>query len=499
MKEKNSENSYKIIIKATGLFGFVQLMKMLIGVIGSKFVAVFLGPVGIGTVGLLNNTISIIGSFTSFGINTTSIREVSLAHAENDKKIFSERLIVLQRWFVFIGLFGAIVTVCLSKLLSKWTFGTTENYFWFVALSVNFVLSSISASRVAMLQGMRMLKFIAVSNVLNSLFITAVTIPVYFFFKLDGIIPVVLLSSSISLLINLYFTRNIKIINIKLSFSETIKRGKPLMKMGFLLSINLIFGQICSYIIKLYLNGSGTATEILGFYEVSSVILLSYVGMIFNAMGTDFYPRLAAIQNDNLRVNQIVNDQIEIGLLLITPLITLFYFISPLLIEVLYTKDFFGVLLILKGALLAVIIKAVIWPLAYIILAKGQNKLYFRQELLGDFLNIVLTIILYRSLGLKGIGLASIINYTLYGIYVYLILNKRFCFSFRKDTFIILFVSLFIGIVNCLIVFFVDYPNAYFPIGIILLFSVFYSFKELDKRIDILSYYLKIKNKIKQH
>ena len=64
------------------------------------------------------------------------------------------------------------------------------------------------------------------------------------------------------------------------------------MKMGFLLSINVIFGQICSYLIKLYLNGSGSSAEILGLFEVSSVILISYVGLIFNAMGTDFYPRI---------------------------------------------------------------------------------------------------------------------------------------------------------------------------------------------------------------
>jgi O-antigen/teichoic acid export membrane protein len=111
MEIKDKENSHKTIIKATGIFGFAQAMKMIIGVIGSKCVAVFLGPIGIGTVGLLNNTIAIIGSLTSFGINITSVREVSLANAENDDIKFSERFIVLQRWSFFIGIFGAIITI----------------------------------------------------------------------------------------------------------------------------------------------------------------------------------------------------------------------------------------------------------------------------------------------------------------------------------------------------------------------------------------------------
>lgn len=498
MQKDNTDNSHKEIIKATGIFGFAQVLKMLVSVIGTKFVAIFLGPIGIGTVGLLNNTIGIIGSVTNFGLNVTGVREVSSAHSD-DEKMFSERLTVLQRWFFIVGLFGAILTILFSKLLSEWTFGKEENYFWFVILSVNFILLSISAGRSAMLQGLRKIRAIAVSNVLSSVCMTLVTVPIYYFFKFDGIIPVILLSSLIGLLFNLYYTRDIKIIEVNISFAETIRRGKPLLKVGFLLSINVIFGQICNYIIKLYLNGNGATAEVLGFYEVSSVVLLTYVGLVFNAMGTDFYPRLIAIQSDDSKVNQIVNDQIEIGLLLVTPLISLLYLFSPFLIEILYSKSFLDVTLIFKAALFAVIIKTIMWPLAFIILAKGENKLYFKQELLGDFLNIALTIVFYRLYGLVGIGLASVLNFTISGIYIYRILNKRFNFSIRKDTFRILVFSLLIGLSSSFVVFFVNEPFTYLILGVLSALSVFYSFRELDKRIDISSFYTKIKNKFKRN
>jgi O-antigen/teichoic acid export membrane protein len=491
------ENSHKTIIKATGIFGFAQALKIVVSLIGSKFVAIFLGPVGIGTVGLLNNTISIIASVTSFGFTITGVREVSLAHSENDQIKFSKRFIVLQRWSLLIGLLGALLTIILSKLLSKWTFGTSEYYFWFVILSVNFVFLSLTNSKISLLQGLRMIKPIAISSLISSVLITIVTIPIYYFFKFDGIVAVILFSSAISFLVNSYFTRNIKINKINISIVETFKSGIPLIKMGFLLSINIIFGQICNYLIKLYLNGNGSTAEILGLFEVSSVFLISYVGLIFNAMGTDFYPRLTAIQSDNSKVRELVNDQIEIGLLLITPAIAFLYFGAPLLIQVLYTKDFLGVLLIFKAALFAVIIKAIIWPLGFIILAKGENKLYFKQELLGDFLNISFTILLFHLLGLEGIGIATLINYIFYGFYVFRIVNKKFNFGFRNESFKIMFISCIIGLLSCIITFFIDYPYAYYPLGLIFIFSILYSYKELDKRVDLFSYYLKIKNKFK--
>ena len=497
MEIKTKQNSHKTIIKATGIFGFAQALKIVVSLIGSKFVAIFLGPVGIGTVGLLNNTISIIASVTSFGFTTTGVREMSLAHSENDQIKFSKRFIVLQRWSLLIGLLGALLTIILSKLLSKWTFGTSEYYFWFVILSVNFVFLSLTNSKISLLQGLRMIKPIAISSLISSVLITIVTFQIYYFFKFDGIVAVILFSSAISFLVNSYFTRNIKINKINISIAETFKSGIPLIKMGFLLSINIIFGQICNYLIKLYLNGNGSTAEILGLFEVSSVLLISYVGLIFNAMGTDFYPRLTAIQSDNSKVRELVNDQIEIGLLLITPAIAFLYFGAPILIQILYTKDFLGVLLILKAALFAVIIKTIIWPLGFIILAKGENKLYFKQELLGDFLNISFTILLFHLLGLEGIGIATLINYIFYGFYVFRIVNKKFNFEFRNESFKIILISCVIGLISCIITFFIDYPYAYYPLGLIFIFSILYSYKELDKRIDMFSYYIKIKNKFK--
>lgn len=499
MEIKSKENSHKTILKATGIFGFAQAMKLLVSIVGSKFVALFLGPFGIGIVGLLNNTAAIISSLTSFGINITGVREVSLANAENDPIKFSERFIVLQRWSFFTSILGALATIIFSKWLSQLTFGTTDYYFWFVMLSVNFIFTNLTNTRIALLQGLRMIKSIAISNVVASVLITLVTVPIYYFFKFDGIISVILVSSGINLLVNFFFTRNIKISKISLSFSETYQRGKPLMKMGFLLSINVIFGQICSYLIKLYLNGNGTSAEILGLFEVSSVILISYVGLIFNAMGTDFYPRITEVQTDNSKLTTLVNDQIEMGLLLITPAVLFLYFCGPIVVELLYSKDFLAVLLIFKAALFAVIIKTVIWPLAFVILAKGDNKLYFKQEIISDLFLLVATLIFYRYFGLIGIGIASLIQFILYSFYILPILKNKYDFSIRKDTFRIITVCFLFGIAASAITFTIDYPFAYYPLGLILVFSIFYSYKELNKRVEIISYFIKFKNKFKRH
>jgi O-antigen/teichoic acid export membrane protein len=493
--EVNTNESHKTILKATGVFGFSQLLKILVGLVGSKFVALFLGTAGIGIVGLLQNTLAIITSITGFGINISGVRMVAISYAENNQQEFSKTILVLKRWSVVTGLLGVLLTIVLAKPLSIWTFGSDNYANWFFLLSINFIFSSLAVNKMVLLQGTRSMKEIAISTVIFAVLITCCTIPIYYFFRMDGIVAVLVLTSVINYFVNWFFARKIKLVRVQISIAETVSRGKEMIQMGFLLSINVIFGHLMSYFLKLYLNYQNASESVLGLYVVASTLLITYVGMVFSAMSTDFYPRLTTAQKDNGKVKEMVNDQIEIALLLITPLILLFYFLAPLVIKILYSKDFIDVVLILKFALLAIIVKAIIWPLAFIILAKGEKKLYFKQELVSDFMNISFTIFFYQLLGLLGIGLAMLLNYIFYGFYVYQVVRNKFQFHFRENTKGIIWKSLILGTAASIIVCLIDYPKSYWILAILCTLSIYFSCVELHRRVNLIQYLLKIKNK----
>lgn len=496
MERNSNSNSYQSILEATGVFGAMQCIKMAVSVVSYKFIAVFLGPTGIGIVGLVTNTINIISAVTSFGISTTSVREIANASGKPDSaQKTSETIYLVQKMALGIGIFGTVLTIIFSPLLSQLTFGSSNKYYWFVFLSINFIFTSYTASRVAILQGMRMLKTIAISNIVSSILVSICSVALYYFLRFDGIIYVILLASAINLMVNIYYTRNVQQQVNRLPISEIWNKAIPILKLGFLLSINVIFGYVCTFLIKLYLNNKGAALEIVGFYEVSTVILISYVGLIFNAMAIDFYPRLTSKNENHSEMKNLVNHQIEIALLLVTPAILFLYITAPYWIELLYSKDFLPVNMILKAGLFAMIIKAVIWPLGFVILAKGDKKQYFIQELLGDFLNVSLTILSYNYFGLLGIGLASILNFSLYGFYVYRVVNKKYGFSFKVACAKIIVFSLFVGAASCLCLFYFSNFTAQIIISILLVFSLVYSFRGIDKRVGLRNYYLKIKNK----
>lgn len=466
--------------------------------VGSKFVALFLGTTGIGTVGLLQNTLAIISSITGFGINISGVRMVALAKAQKDDVLFSKTVLVLKRWSIATGVLGILITFILAKPLSLWTFNSTEYVNWFLILSVNFIFSSLAVNKMVLLQGSRAMKAIAVSTVVYAVAVTSISVPIYYFFRMDGIVAVLVLTALLNFIINWFFARKIEVVPVSVTFKETISRGKEMIQLGFLLSINVIFGQITAYLLKLYFNFQHTTESVLGLYIVATTLLLTYVGMVFSAMSTDFYPRLTEVQADNKHVKELVNDQLEIALLLITPLIIVFYFFAPLVVTILYSTEFLNVVVILKWALFAIIIKAIIWPLAFIILAKGEKMLYFKQEIFSDAMNIGFTIVGYHYFGLIGIGLAMAANYIVYGVYVFYTVKQKFSFNFRKNTMGIIFKSALLGTLAALTVSFMDYPNAYWVLALLSALSVYVSYTELNHRVDVKGYVMKIRNKFRR-
>ena len=113
--------------------------------------------------------VNIIASISSFGIATVSVREIAIANADENPNKISEMISLLQKMALCIGLFGAIITLIFSKLLSQLTFGNTNYSYWFVILSINFIITSYATIQASILQGKNKLKAIAISNVVSGM------------------------------------------------------------------------------------------------------------------------------------------------------------------------------------------------------------------------------------------------------------------------------------------------------------------------------------------
>lgn len=110
MEKKEKEDSYSHILKYTGILGGVQGLSVLVGIVRNKFAALFLGPNGMGMVSLLNSTINMMVSATSFGIPTSAVHEISDNYDRAPKRLL-ESIKLIRSWVLLTAVLGVYVYV----------------------------------------------------------------------------------------------------------------------------------------------------------------------------------------------------------------------------------------------------------------------------------------------------------------------------------------------------------------------------------------------------
>ena len=481
-----NQSSYRSIFKATSLFGGVQVYQILIQIIRSKFIAFLLGPAGVGIIGLYQSGLQFVQQLTNMGLAQSAVRDVSEANGTGDLQRIARTIKVVRRLVWITGLLGLVAVAVCSPLLSKSSFGNNDYTIPFIVLSVTLLIDQLSAGQRVVLQGMRRLKDLAKCSAFGVTFGLFTSIPLYYWFGVEGIVPTLILNSVCMLTLSWFYSRKIKTEPIQITTKQTFEQGRQMLVMGVSMSINGILGTGVAFIIRSYIQNKGGVDEV-GLYQAGFVIMTTYVGMIMNAIATDYYPRLAAINKDNEKCREAVSQQGEVGTMILAPMLTCCLVFMPFVLYILYSDQFLGANEYISWACLGMLLRLASWVISYMFVAKAESKLFIVNELLGNAYYLLFSIIGYKYWGLQGIGAAFALNYIVYLLQVYLIARYRYQFRFSKS-FIRCYSFQLLLVVACLATVLLFEGVMKYAIGIILItLSCLHGFRGLNQRLDLTS------------
>lgn len=480
---KSSEN-FKEGLKGTTLLGGVQIYRILISVIRSKALAIFLGPAGVGVLGLLNSTVDFIYGLTNLGLGTSAIRDISQAKSEGDLGRLSFVSSVFKKLVWLTGMIGAAICLLLSPL---WSFVSFKNYDYtlpIMMLSLAVLAKVMSEGQNSLMQGTHNMRLMAKSNVWGNTIGLALTVPLYYFFGITAVAPAILLTYLTSLGVSWYYSHKIELIKINVALKDALKEGRNMVKFGALIALSGLLTVGVSYLVRIFVGYQGGLAEV-GLYTAGFSVVTTYVGMVFTGMGTEYFPRLAAKINDNVSFYQAINEQMQISILLIAPLICSFIIFSRVGILILYSEEFLGIESMLYFAILAILFKAPSWCCSYAILSKGDSKIFFWTEFASLVVMLLSNIILYKLLGLCGLGIAYIALYVYYFLQEWIVCKNRYGFKISRDV-INTYLPHFAFSILCLIVVLIFRGAERYIIGIVLIIlDGFVSYKSLNNKIDV--------------
>ena len=404
MKEIDKTDNYTHILKYTGVFGGVQGLSILVGIIRNKLVALILGPEGMGLASLFNSTIKLVSDSSNLGIGMSAVRNISDDFGSDDVNKLNRSICVIRSWSFITAILGFVLCLVMSPLLNKWTFGWGDHTLHFILLSPIIAFMAISSGELAILKGTRHLSQLAALSVYNVIGALITSVPIYYYFGESGIVPSLIVIALIQM--SLVILISYRIFPLKLSFKrEVLGEGVSMVKLGIAFVFAGIMGSGADFVIRSYLNHVGSL-NVVGLYNAGFMLTMTYAGMVFSAMETDFFPRLSAVHDNVENQNQTVNQQIEVSLLLISPMLVFFIIFLPIILPLLYSGKFMAVLDMIQISALAMYMRAIKLPIAYLPLAKGDSTSYLLMEAIYDLAIVVLVCTMYHYYGLTGTGIA---------------------------------------------------------------------------------------------
>lgn len=429
MEKRHKHNSYTHILKYTSLFGGVQGLNILVGIVRNKLVATILGPEGMGLVSLFNSTIKLVSDSTNLGLSMSAVRNLSEAFESGDDAEAHRIVGTVRLWSLLTALIGTLACAVLSPLLNRWTFTWGDHTLHFVLLAPVVGLMAITGGELAILKAGRHLRSLAASSVYNMLFALACSVPIYYFFGQAGIVPSLVLLALGQCVLTVMFSFHLYPLSVW-PIGRRVGEGSGMVRLGLAFVVAGVLGSGAEFVVRTFLNRAGDLTAV-GLYNAGFMMTMTYAGMVFSAMETDYFPRLSAISGYGMRFNQTVSRQVEVSLLLVSPLLVWFAVALPLLLPLLYSGKFMPAVGMMRVAVLAMYCRALTLPVEYIALARGHSRSYLLLETIYDVLFVALVVVGYKLWGLTGtgIGLAVVGIVNVAVVYAY----ARFKYHYRPS------------------------------------------------------------------
>ena len=454
-EKRSSTNSYSHILKYTGLFGFVQMLNIVVGIVRNKCVAVILGPEGMGLITLLSTSMNFVAQATGLGIPFSSIKRISELFDSGDATALNRHVSTVRSWSLLAAVIGLLACVALGPLLNRLSFSCGDHTLHFILLAPAVAMTAIAGGELSILKGTRRMKELALVQIATTLLSLLVSVPLYYVFNVKAIVPVISLMAMVNLLPALVVSLRHYPYSLR-HFSSAFGEGRQMVGMGVAFTIAAAFtsgGEMAARSLLSQFSDLHTV----GLFNAACMITFTYSALAFSAMESDYFPRLSAASHDDVQMLTIVNRQVEVSLMIISPMTCLLVILLPVAMPLLFSQQFVPVVTMAQTTTLALLFKAVSLPLAYINLAKGNSRLYLAFEAAYALAYVVAICHAFLFGGLTAVGWAIVAVHALEAAALYIYANRRFHFVLSRGSVVLLAI-----IIPCLAV---AYFVATSPVG----------------------------------
>ena len=284
--------------------GSSSALNILSGIIRLKVAALLLGPAGVGLIGLLQNLMSTASVAAGLGLDTAGTRQI--AEKTPDMAAVGDMRRVLVFGSVLMAVLGGGIFWMLSDQFAHLFLAremSVVNVRW---LALGVAMTIVSMGQIAILNGLRRIKSLAVLKVSASIMASVLGIIALLVMGREGTILFVLSLPFSTMIIGMFLVSRLgwnndpvpSLKHLLISWARFSCLGAKFMS-GALVAIAGLL------VVRSIVNRA-LGPDALGQFEAAWMISMTYIGFVLGAMATDYFPTLTSIITNKTEANTLV-------------------------------------------------------------------------------------------------------------------------------------------------------------------------------------------------
>ncbi|EHH0795224.1 O-antigen translocase [Vibrio vulnificus] len=413
----------KRLLKVTAMTGLLTLIKMAIGFVIAKVVAVYTGPTGMAMLGQVQSMVGSLNGIINAPVGSGVVR-FTAEFKDNGLVSCTPWWRASLQWVLAISLVVIPLGLLLADNIAVWLFQDSQLAWVVVATVCVLPLSAIGTLCNSVINGQQLYRRYVGLGMISALASGCIMLGMIAMYSIQGALFAAAVQSALIGLIML--TANFRQPWLKLSYwwGNTDSKARKAIGGYMLMAITTAITAPISIVLLRTILISEVGWDYAGYWQAVWKISEVYLGVITMALGTYYLPKLSTINSVNEIVKEINKTTITILPIVIFLAVSVYIF-RDFVISILFTEEFYGARELFSIQLTGDVVKIASWLYAYPMLSRGAVKWFVGSEVIFSILLVVLSYFFIGELGLKGAPLAYLVNYILYFIFVYLNV-KRF-------------------------------------------------------------------------
>jgi len=397
-------------IKTSFLSGLSTAISLLARLISTKIVAVYLGTNGMFLMGQLKDFLRLGNTIGSFGIENGIVKYVSEYEKERNKLsdiIGTSFKINLTSAIIF----SLSILVFKNQIADFLQINFSEN-FYFLILILSVTSASIHTCFLSIYNGLNKIKLYVFVNIFSN--IVSAVILVFLVLKMEivGAFYALAINQIFSLLINILFFVIYRPFELNWIFKKFVKDN---LKKLSSFSIMAVVGPTCliisSFIVRDYIFDE-FGPDYAGSWEAMWRISAIYLLFLITTFKFYLIPTFSKLNDNELKKEVFKIWKVVIPIIIIITFGV--YITKDLIINILLSKEFTLINIIILFHLLGDIIKINCWVLGNIMIAKAKTKSFIFFQVEWSVIFVILTYIFIGKYGFVGVSIAYFITYIIH-------------------------------------------------------------------------------------